>query len=52
MDTNELMKNALRAEGYAQGFKDGYASCVKQVLEMEKNSGTENNQGNTTDIKA
>ncbi len=44
MDTKVLIENAIRAEGYAQGFKDGYHSCVRQIIEAEKQSGTEANK--------
>ncbi len=33
---SDLKDDLLRAEGYSQGFKDGYASCVKGVLEKMK----------------
>lgn len=36
MDINKLKESMLRAEGYGQGFKDGYASCVKMILDEEK----------------
>ena len=51
MDTKTLVDNAIRAEGYAQGFKDGYHSCVRQIIEAEKQVGTKDSQGNTTEPK-
>lgn len=35
MDINLLKEQMLRSEGYAQGFKDGYASCIKYIVEQE-----------------
>lgn len=33
MDANSLKEQLLKSEGYAFGFKDGYASCAKYVAE-------------------
>ena len=47
MDKKTLVENAIRAEGYAQGFKDGYHSCVKFIMEQEKQSGSSVSKDNT-----
>lgn len=37
MNPNELRDNVLRSEGYAEGFKAGYASCAKfMAIELSK----------------
>lgn len=43
MDLNKLREDVLRAEGYGQGFKDGFASCAKKILEEEKAKPPEEN---------
>lgn len=34
MNPNDLRDNVIRSEGYAQGFKDGYATCAKHVSDQ------------------
>lgn len=47
MKSEEAMKQILRSEGYALGFQNGYAACMKWVLEQEKIEKTED--GNKSD---
>lgn len=48
MTKEEMFKQLMRSEGYAKGFEDGYASCMKWMLsEKEKEEKKEN--GNKSD---
>lgn len=51
MNIEKIKESIVRAEGYAQGFKDGFISCAQTVVneaakeEAEKNKKEEQNNG-------
>lgn len=42
MDEKILREQVIRAEGYAQGFKEGFIACANFIVDQQKKEVQEN----------